>query len=989
MTPQEFLTKWEHVELKERTASQSHFNDLCRLLEIKDPIAADPKGEWFTFEKGATKTSGGEGWADVWRKGCFAWEYKGKRANLDKAFDQLLRYSIALESPPLLIVSDMERIRIHTNWTNTVQQVHEIALHDLADAGKRDLLKACFTDPERLRPTKTRQMMTEEAAKEFAALAQRLRDRGHDAHVVAHFVIRLVFCMFAEDVDLLPNKMFQRLLEASQANPDHFTDHAQTLFKAMKTGGMVGFEKVEWFNGGLFDDDSVLPLEKDDVTNLLTASKLFWDEIDPSILGTLFERGLDPKKRSQLGAHYTDRDKIVTIVEPVVIEPLEGEWSVAKERIADLIENAPVQTADKLLRGSALAARTKALKEAEAVHQAFVDRLKNFRVLDPACGSGNFLNICLTSLKDLEHKINLEAEQFGLPRGFPKVGPENVLGIEINPYAAELARVSVWIGEIQWMRRNGFNASRNPVLRSLDNVRNIDALINDDGDQIAWPQADVIIGNPPFLGSRKMKPELKSDYVDKLRSAYRKTVPTGADFVCFWFAKAWEAIEAGRTERAGLISTSSISGGASRLVLKPIADAKAMFAVWRDQPWVVDGAAVEVSLICFGRDAATNPTINGEPVDAIFADLHGAGEAKADLVAAKRLAENVGAAFQGIVPRGSVGKKLASQLGLAPASFVASSEQARNLFSQPTNPNGRHNREVVIPYLTGDDVTGRSLGRYIVDFFGLDEAEAALFEGPFAHVHSVKSHRSQMSQPEALETWWRHWRERSDMRSAIAPLPRFIVTPRVSKHRLFVWRQGPASVDNALIAIARPDDFTFGILHSRHHRLWSLRMGTRLENRPRYTPTTTFATFPFPAGMTPATPMIEYADDPRAEAVAKAARELNSQRENWLNPPELTTDAKPFDHLPVQKMPINDAAKAELKKRTLTKLYNDPPPWLTNAHKALDDAVSDAYGWPRDLTDDEAVQRLLQANIARAEDKTQVGPDEDSGGANDDYAIQG
>lgn len=175
MTPQEFLTRWEHVQLKERSASQSHFNDLCRLLEIEDPIAADPKGEWFTFEKGATKTSGGEGWADVWRKGCFAWEYKGKRANLDKAFDQLLRYSIALESPPLLIVSDMERIRIHTNWTNTVQQVHEIALHDLADAGKRDLLKACFTDPEHLRPTKTRQMMTEEAAKEFAAL----RHPGH------------------------------------------------------------------------------------------------------------------------------------------------------------------------------------------------------------------------------------------------------------------------------------------------------------------------------------------------------------------------------------------------------------------------------------------------------------------------------------------------------------------------------------------------------------------------------------------------------------------------------------------------------------------------------------------------------------------------------------------------------------------------------------------------------------------------------------------
>jgi hypothetical protein len=219
MSPQEFIAKYRNAELKERSASQSHFNDLCRLLGVEDPISADPKGEWFTFEKGATKTSGGEGWADVWRKGCFAWEYKGRAANLDKAFDQLLRYSIALESPPLLITSDMDRIRIHTNWTNTVQRVHEIALEDLADASKRDLLRQCFTDPEALRPAKTRQMLTEEAAREFAALAQRLRERGHEPHVVAHFVNRLVFCMFAEDGNLLPGSMFVRMLEASRVRP--------------------------------------------------------------------------------------------------------------------------------------------------------------------------------------------------------------------------------------------------------------------------------------------------------------------------------------------------------------------------------------------------------------------------------------------------------------------------------------------------------------------------------------------------------------------------------------------------------------------------------------------------------------------------------------------------------------------------------------------------------------------------------------------------
>jgi hypothetical protein len=416
MQAADFIKKWEAAELKERSASQAHFLDLCALLGIEDPVSADPKGDWFTFERGASKTSGGEGWADVWRKGCFAWEYKGKRKDLDKAFDQLLQYSIALENPPLLIVSDMTRIRIQTNWTNTVQQVHEITTPDLLDASKRDLLRACFLDPESLRPAKTRQALTEEAAQKFASLAQRLRERGHDPETVAHFVNRLVFCMFAEDVDLLPNKMFQKMLELCQKDPTEFQPFAKDLFAAMQSGGRVGFEKVEWFNGGLFNDDTALPLEKDDLAELLAAAKLDWSEIDPSILGTLFERGLDPDKRSQLGAHYTDRDKIMQIVNPVVVEPLLAEWAEVKAQIKDLIDTVPKATKDKLLSTSEKAAVTRALGKAEALHQAFLDRLKAFRVLDPACGSGNFLYLSLLALKDMEHRTNLEAEALGFGR---------------------------------------------------------------------------------------------------------------------------------------------------------------------------------------------------------------------------------------------------------------------------------------------------------------------------------------------------------------------------------------------------------------------------------------------------------------------------------------------------------------------------------------------------------------------------------------------
>ncbi|MEY2884119.1 MAG: hypothetical protein RL490_1843, partial [Pseudomonadota bacterium] len=293
MTPEAFLRKWRHNELKERSASQSHFNDLCALLGVVDPITADPQGEWYAFEKGATKTGGGEGWADVWKRGAFAWEYKGPRKNLDAAFSQLLQYSIALENPPLLIVSDMDRIRIHTNWTNTVQEVHDFTLEDLIDAGKRDRLRAAFTDPELFRPTKTRQALTEETASEFATLAQRLRNRGHEAHQVAHFINRLVFCMFTEDVGLLPDHLFTKMLEVSRTRPAEFTANAQTLFAAMaQPGGKVGFTPIDWFNGGLFEDDAVLPLTADDIFALLKAAQRDWSAIDPSILGTLFERGL-------------------------------------------------------------------------------------------------------------------------------------------------------------------------------------------------------------------------------------------------------------------------------------------------------------------------------------------------------------------------------------------------------------------------------------------------------------------------------------------------------------------------------------------------------------------------------------------------------------------------------------------------------------------------------------------------------------------------
>ena len=497
MIAQEFIAKWRASELKERSAAQEHFIDLCRMLGEPTPAEEDPTGERYCFERGARKDTGGSGWADVWKRHCFAWEYKGKHKELGAAFNQLRQYALALENPPLLIVSDMARFRIYTNWTNSVSVVHEFALEELADAAVRDKLKWAMSDPERLHPGESRQALTERAATAFATLAQALRARGHDPQEVAHFVNRLVFCMFAEDVGLLPNEMFTRMLEHARRHPDSFAAMARELFGTMATGGRVGFETVAWFNGGLFDSDAALPLERSEIETTLKAAALDWSEIDPSILGTLFERGLDPAKRSQLGAHYTDRDKIMQIVEPVVVRPWLREWERSRAEISLCLERADVARS----RG----AQTRLRGQAEQQLHGFLDRLRAFTVLDPACGSGNFLYLALHALKDVEHRVQLEAESMGLQRAFPAVGPANVKGIEINPYAAELARVSVWIGEIQWMRRNGFSGARDPILEPLETIECRDAILAADGGEPEWPEADVVIGNPPFLGGKLLR----------------------------------------------------------------------------------------------------------------------------------------------------------------------------------------------------------------------------------------------------------------------------------------------------------------------------------------------------------------------------------------------------------------------------------------------------------------------------------------------------
>ncbi len=765
-------------------------------------------------------------------------------------------------------------------------------------------------------------------------------------------------------------------------------------------------------------------------------------------------------------------------------------------------------------------------------------------MLDPACGSGNFLFLGLKALKDVEHRSHLEAAALGLDREADLVtGPHNVLGIELNEYAAELARVSIWIGEIQWRIAHGYPPKTNPVLEPLDQIECRDALLanwgadsdftkgNSDSDpqfavsvggsqaqagrtpgahtlrflkspptsappaplsggavvktdggavmktdggavmeatggvamdaagratteeetgsdhdfaqrnsgsdpvscgvrEANWPRADVVIGNPPFVGDRKMIRELGEDYTFTLRRIYEGRVPGGADLVCYWFEKARTAIETNGLGAAGLVATNSIRGGANRKVLDAISTTSRIFEAWADEPWVNEGAAVRVSLVCFGH-AAQPARLDGRDVPSISADLsetHGIADVH-------KLSANRDTSFIGTQKNGP---------------FDVPREVAAQWLALP-NPHHKSNALVVRPWANGLDVTRRPQQRWVVDF-GCDMPlqDAALFEGPFAYVEQhVKPTRANVRRDFHRTHWWLYGDARPGLRKELSKIDRFIVTPMVAKHRVFAWMPAVQIPENLCVAITRADDTTFGILHSRFHELWSLRMGTSLEDRPRYTPTTCFETFPFPAGLTPldtahqrlesieggavipadlpaeppearmgrmsgatlkspkdaerpasapsspavktepaaetghlaqtrpaAHTQLDISPRQAAEQIAKAAQRLNDLREAWLNPPEWTERIPEVVPLGMSASPYPDRIvprpghEKDLAARTLTKLYNQRPAWLATAHQTLDAAVAAAYGWTdyrADMPDEEILKRLLALNLARSD----------------------
>jgi len=482
------------------------------------------------------------------------------------------------------------------------------------------------------------------------------------------------------------------------------------------------------------------------------------------------------------------------------------------------------------------------------------------------------------------------------------------------------------------MRENGFGFPSEPILRPMETIKQMDAILAYDANgqpvEPDWPPADVIIGNPPFLGGGKIRSELGDEYTEALFKLYGDRLPNFSDLVCYWFEKARAMIEAGRVKRAGLLATQAIRAGASRHVLERVKQTGDIFWARSEQEWALDGAALRVSMIGLDDGTEKMHVLDDQIVDTINADL----TTSTDVTQAQTLQENEGLCFQGPSPK---------------APFDIDEEIARRMLTAPQNVNGRPNSDVVRVVMSAIDLAQGSRGKWTIDFGLMTQQDAAMYEMPFEYVKQVVLPVRKTRRDDYRGMWWQYARPRPEMREALHDKARYIVTPRVSKHRMFVWLKAGVLANDRTFVVARDDDYFFGVLHSRIHEVWSLATSSRhgVAGDIVYNNTTCFETFPFPWP-----PGKEPKRDPRVRAIAQAARELVQQRDAWLNP-----------------LPLAGEGGGGGKKRTLTNLYNDRPTWLDLAHRKLDEAVFDAYSWPHDISDEEILARLLALNLERAE----------------------
>jgi hypothetical protein len=1005
-----FIERWSRAAASERANAQQFVIELADLLGVPRPGNDHGAGYSFEFPLKIPRADGTftQGFIDLYRRASFVLEakqflapaeapaplqvvaeeagvYTAKKKSgpvrgseawddaMIKARGQAERYARSLPadepSPPFLLIVDVgHSIEVLADFTQAGKAYlpfpdprrFRIRLADLREEPARDVLRRIWLDPLSLDPARHSAEVTSTIAGYLAELAKSLEKSGHDPRLVAEFLTRCLFCMFAEDVGLLPKEGFRGLLESLRGSPAGFVPKLQTLFAEMQSGtdfSVILNRKLLRFNGGLFEEASVLPLDELQLGILIKASQQDWKNVEPAIFGTLLERALDPADRHKLGAHYTPRAYVERLVLPTVVEPLRAEW-------------------ESVRAAAVLEAKGGRMKDARAEILGFHDRLCRVRVLDPACGSGNFLYVTLEHLKRLEGEVLDAAAAFGetmlLDLSTHSVDPHQFLGLELNPRAAAVAELVLWIGYLQWhFRTRGEVLPAEPVLKKFRNIECRDAVLAWDGDPVPvtdesgqpvtvwdrrsmktdpvtgrdvpdeshrvpllnypnarpadWPETDFIVGNPPFLGKLKVRQDLGDGYAETLRAAYPE-VPESADFVMYWWHKAALLVKEGKVRRFGLITTNSLRQTFNRRVVQQhLGDISLVFAV-PDHPWVdtAEGAAVRIAMttaIQGSQSGELQSVTDEEPREdgscgvvfstqtgRIAADL----TAGADLTATVPLKSNEGLTSMGVM--------------LAGRGFVLEPTEAASLVQNHPKAVG----VVLRPLSNGKDLLDESRGAWVIDFTGLSVEEARIQHPElFQRVLTrVKPERDGNRDAQFRAKWWLFGRWRQELRDMTRGLPRYIAAVETAKHRMFHLLDASVLPEHSLIGFGLSDAYCFGVLSSRFHVVFALAAGGTLEDRPRYNKTRCFDPFPFPN-----------CDEAGKARIRALAEELDAHRKRVQEQHPGLTLTGMYNVLAALRAGRTLTAKEKVihGQGLVSVLYQ--------LHEDLDAAVAAAYGW--------------------------------------------
>jgi hypothetical protein len=1027
-----FIQRWAASGAAERANYQLFLSELCGLLDVPppEPTGPDDAENAYVFERNVhfqeDDGSTSIGRIDLYRRGAFVLEAKqgsdaetaddeaaaalqplaakkskrrGTAVRGTKAWDDAMvrargqadRYARALPVsegwPPFQIVVDVgHSIELYSEFSRSGKayvpfpdpQSFRISLADLRRDEVRDRLRQVWLDPLLLDPSRRTAKVTRELAQRLAELAKLLEKEKHDPEDVARFLMRALFTMFAEDVDLIPRGSFKDLLEGLLDEPQNFKPAAEDLWRAMNAGGFSPIlrKKLLRFNGGLFAEHDALPLTKPMLQLLHEAAGADWTDVEPAIFGTLLERALDPVERHKLGAHYTPRAYVERLVLPTVIEPLREDWQAAYAVAVTAAKQGDLLAAQKTVR-------------------AFHEQLCKTRVLDPACGSGNFLYVTLEHMKRLEGEVLNALHEFGdTQKILFEVDPHQFLGIEVNPRAAAIADLVLWIGYLQWhYRTRGHTTPAEPIIKNYRNIERRDAVlawdrkeavlddalrpvtrwdgrtmkmhpvtgeaVPDDSARVLveryinprkaeWPAAEYILGNPPFIGNKRMREALYDGYVDSLRMV-SGDVPDTSDYVMYWWDHAAELTGEGSLRRFGFITTNSMRHAQNRKLVASRLGSKKIsltFAV-PDHPWVdaEDGAAVRISMT-----VARKGCHRGVLLSVIDERSTPDGHVDADF---KENRGHIGADFtidgltiETVVLRANAGLSCPG-VKLHGAGFIVTADEARHLgFGQQKGI-----ERVIREYRNGRDITGVPRNVLVIDLFGFD-SESVRHDYPEVFqriVERVKPERDHNNRDSYREQWWIFGEPRSQFRPGLKDLKRFVCSPVTSKHRFFVFLSVKVLPDDALMTFATEDALHLAVLSSRSHVVWALKFGSTLEDRPRYIKSECFEKFPFPD-----------CTDVKKARIRELGEQLDAhrKRQQSLHPKLTLTDM----YNVLEKLRSGEELTA--KERTIHE--EGLVSVLRQLHDDLDAAVFEAYGWPATLSDEEILERLVALNAERA-----------------------